>query len=166
MVQTKKHLNRCTGFLLVAFLLTMLSGCGNLDISGASGSSAGISGGGSPGVGGGGSSGVGGGGGIVIGGVGTGGTGIVKSSVVTQKIDGTVLYANAVVFYDLNRNGLLDNDEPFAQTDPQGSYTLAPPPGALPDTPLLIKVVAGATVSLASGQVVPETSTTTVTDHR
>lgn len=159
MAQTKNHTNRYAGFLLAAFLLAALLGCGNMDISGTSGGSTGISGGGSPGVGGG-------GGGIIVGGVGSGGTGIVKSSVVTQKIDGTVLFAGALVFYDLNRNGLLDGDEPFAHTGPQGSYTLTPPPGAPPDTPLLLKVIAGTTVNLASGQVAPETSTTVVTSGR
>lgn len=152
MAQTKKHTNRYAGFLLAAFLLTALLGCGNMDISGTSGGS-------SPGVGGG-------GGGIIVGGVGTGGTGIVKSSVVTQKNDGTILFAGALVFYDLDRNGRPDGDEPFAHTDAQGSYTLDLPPGAPPDTPLLLKVIAGTTVNLASGQVVPETLTTVVTGSR
>lgn len=136
-------------------LLLILVSCGNMDISAAG--NTGSTGGGSPSTG---------GGGVIVGGIGTGGTGVVKAAATPAALTGVVPFASAVVFHDLNRNGLLDNGEPFAQTDPQGSYTLGPPPGMPSDTPLLLKVIAGTTVNLATGQLVSETSTTIVTEQR
>ena len=152
-------------------LALALAGCGvgigDMADSSGNGYTPGVSGGGgssTPGggtIGGGGSTPGGGtisGGGIIIGGVGTGGTGVVKSSALAAIAmpGGSTGFAGAIVFIDSNRNSRLDADEVFAYTNGQGGYTLPAAAGAPPDAQFMISAVAGATIDLATGQVVQE----------
>ena len=93
------------------------------------------------------------GGGTIVAGVGTGGTGVVRSSASAST---SSVLVGAIVFLDTNNNQLLDGGEPFAYTDQDGAYTLQVSPADLAAYPLLIQAVAGATVDKATGQPLAE----------
>lgn len=93
------------------------------------------------------------GGGTIVAGVGTGGTGVVRSSASAST---SSILVGAIVFLDTNNNQLPDGDEPFAYTDQDGSYTLQIDPAQLAAYPLLIQAVAGATVDKTTGQPLAE----------
>lgn len=91
--------------------------------------------------------------GTIVAGVGTGGTGVVRSSASAST---SSVLVGAIVFLDTNNNQLLDGGEPFAYTDQDGAYTLQVSPADLAAYPLLIQAVAGATVDKATGQPLAE----------
>ena len=91
--------------------------------------------------------------GTIVAGVGTGGTGVVRSS--APATSNSVL-VGAIVFLDTNNNQLPDGGEPFAYTDQDGAYTLQANPADLAAYPLLIQAVAGATVDKTTGQPLTE----------
>ena len=90
------------------------------------------------------------GGGTIVAGVGTGGTGVVRSSASAST---SSILVGAIVFLDTNNNQLPDGDESFAYTDQNGSYSLQADPAALAQYPLLLKAVAGVTIDKATGQI-------------
>ena len=115
----------------------VLWGCGNTTLSGADASGAGgFSGGGT-----------------IIAGVGTGGTGVIKSSLAASP-SGRCGLIGAVVFLDTNSNRQHDPDEPFAYTDQNGAYTIQVSQADLAAYPLLVQAVAGSTIDMATGQTV------------
>lgn len=97
-----------------------------------------------------------GGSGTIIAGVGTGGTGVIKSSL-TESSAATGLIG-AVVFLDKNGNMLPDPDEPTAVTDQDGVYQLTSDAAEASSYPVLIQAVAGKTILKATGQVVTDSS--------
>lgn len=131
MKKTPPFISRMAWYYLAIGMVAVLVlvGCGNADFSATDGQS---------------------GGGQIISGVGTGGTGVVKSSA-PALITGNVNLIGAVVFLDKNSNRLPDAEEPCIFTDQDGRYTLQADADDLARYPLMLQAVAGATLQKTTG---------------
>lgn len=79
-----------------------------------------------------------------------GGGGSESSSMPSQKtvvglaVDGYL--RRATVFLDINKNGLLDSDEPNVETDENGQFKFEAPTSSLANSPIVVKVISGKTI--------------------